>query len=80
MGARLKYFTDFWPLLTKDPWILGSIHKGIKLDFLTMLRQQRARIPPQFWLEMVKRCEIEIEDLLVKEAIIEIGAKDVFPQ
>ena len=41
VGARIKKIIEFWPMFSKDPWILESIASGVKIDFLSAPFQKR---------------------------------------
>lgn len=35
-GGRLSYFGSAWERLTSDPWVLGVIREGLRVDLISM--------------------------------------------
>ena len=68
LTGRLKHFLEAWEIITKDPEIL-EIVKGFKISFLKSPTQERVPQTPHMGQEQADLTQVEIENMLKKEAI-----------
>ncbi|KZR97418.1 Uncharacterized protein APZ42_007730, partial [Daphnia magna] len=77
VGARLRYFSKRWASFTNDPWVLDTVTRGVKIDFISEPLQ---RVPPccvAMSEEMQAVCDAEVANLLDKKAISEIAGDSI---
>ena len=72
VGGRLKLFSVNWASITDNSWAIRTVSKGLKLDFLELPFQRS--YPATIFMsgEMETACDKEIQDLLSKQAVVEI--------
>ncbi|EFX73658.1 hypothetical protein DAPPUDRAFT_252904 [Daphnia pulex] len=76
LGGRVKLFSEFWPTLTQDRWVLEAVSLGVRIPFL-----ERPTVP--FYLDNMRMsekvmaiCDEEIKALIEKEAIKEVAGPE----
>lgn len=67
-GGRLSYFVSAWESLTSDPWVLGVIREGLRVDLISRPVQWAPR-PMVFSSDQMSICDKEVSELLKKGAI-----------
>ena len=75
-GGRLKYFYRAWERLTNDPWILGVVTVGLRIDLASPPAKWALR-PMVFTDAQLELCDTEVSGLLAKEAISLAPSNDV---
>ena len=72
VGARVKFFVSGWQKITTDAWAIRSVAKGVKIDFVDPPFQSNLPSSVAMTKEMQAVCDLEVDSLLSKKAIIEI--------
>ena len=73
MGARLLLFWEEWQEITNDRWVQGIAKEGLKLDLISHPIQ--TEWPRQIVMdkEMAEKCDQEVREMLVKQAIVPVS-------
>ena len=72
LGGRISSFIQFWREISNDPWVLDTVHQGIRLDLESLPVQLSHPQKVQMTEAMRVVCEKEIEGLVGKGATIRI--------
>ena len=72
VGARLLLFWEEWQEITNDHWVQGIAKEGLKLDLISHPIQ--TEWPRQIVMdsEMAEKCDQEVREMLVKQAIVPV--------
>jgi hypothetical protein len=72
VGGRLRLFASVWSSITDDPWVLDTISNGLDIDYISFPVQTALPRDINMSVQMAAVCNVEIDSLLQKKAVVEI--------
>jgi len=70
VGGRLARFASFWHRITKDPWVLDTVSRGLFIDFVSSPVQLVTPSEGSMTESMRAVCDQAVIEMLAKGAIV----------
>ena len=72
-GGRVSFCLDNWQGITQDPWVLSVVKEGYQIELVSKPCQMVPPFQPTFRPEMNALVDIEVQEMVLKGAIIEVS-------
>ena len=73
VGGRVSFCLDNWQVITQDPRVLSVVKEGYQIEWVSKPCQMVPPFQPTFSPEMNTLVDKEVQDMILKGAIIEVS-------
>ena len=73
VGGRVSFCLNNWQVITQDPWVLSVVKEGYQIEWVSKPCQMVPPFQPTFSPEMNVLVDKEVQDMILKGAIIEVS-------
>ena len=73
VGGRVSFCLDNWQSITQDPWVLSVVKEGYQIEWVSKPCQMVPPFQPTFRPEMNALGDKEVQEMVLKGAIIEVS-------
>ena len=73
VGGRVSFCLDNWQVITQDPWVLSVVKEGYQIEWVSKPCQIVPPFQPTFSPEINALVDKEVQDMILKGAIIEVS-------